>query len=249
METACGRARTSAAAAADDELLSVIYEGPLESPPWRAFLCEIRRRLQSGYANFAFHGAATAPAEIVAIEDADWDCSAHGERYHATYGRLDPLPYLAMQPGEHYLVEDLLAQAGPAGDRFFREFLQPAGIDRMLIVHVAEPGGMRAWVSIARKAPTPAFDAADLALIRAITPHLTTALKLFAALTRAEIERSVYRDAVNHFAIGTVILDGLGGVIGVDDVAARIMARNPALAVRGERLQLARGRATRNYRP
>ena len=241
MEASCGLTQSSGGPAADEGLLRLIYEGPLEPQPWRGFLREIRLRLQSGYANFAFHRAGAAPGNIVAIEDADWDCSVHGERYQAIYGRLDPLPYLSMQPGEHYLLPDLLAQAGPAGDRFYREFLQPAGMDGLVIVHVAEPGGMRAWVSIARKASALPFGADALALIRAITPHLTTALKLFAALSRAEIERSMYCDAVNHFAIGTVILDGMGRVISVDEVATRIMAGCPALTVRAERLRLAHG--------
>ncbi|UXJ50283.1 helix-turn-helix transcriptional regulator [Pseudomonas citronellolis] len=233
-----GVARTNAVSAVDDALLRLIYEGVLELEPWRAFLREYRNRLRSGYANFAFHRASSGPEDIVAIEDADWDCAAHGERYHTTYGQLDPLPYLAMRPGEHYVVEDTLAGAGAAGECFYREFLQPAGMDHMVILHVAEPGGMRAWLSVARKAPAPPFGADDLALVRAITPHLTSALKLFAALTRSEIERSVYRDAVNHFAIGTVILDGLGRVVGIDEVATRIMADNPELTVRGERLHV-----------
>ncbi|WP_175803804.1 helix-turn-helix transcriptional regulator [Burkholderia cenocepacia] len=230
-----------------DALLRLIYEGPLEPEPWRIFLREIRRRLQCGYANLAFHGVAPAPAEIIGIEDADWDCSPNGRRYQDAYAKLAPLPYLAMQPGEHYLLEDLLASAGAAGDRFYREFLQPAGMDRMIILYVAEPGGMRAWLSVARKEPAPPFADEESALIRAIAPHLTSALKLFATLTRKEIERSVYRDAVNHFAIGTIILDRLTKVIDVDDVATRVMAENPVLTIRGEQLQIASGEANKEF--
>jgi DNA-binding CsgD family transcriptional regulator len=241
MDTIHDPAQPNAVSTCNDRLLRLIYEGPLEPEPWRTFLHEIRRRLEWGYGNLAFQGVAPAPEEIVGIEDADWDCSAHVRRYQDAYAQLDPLPYVAMQPGEHYLLEDLVAGAGPAGARYYREFLQPAGMDRMVILHVAEPGGMRAWMSVARKEPARPFAAEERALIRAIAPHLTSALRLFATLTRKEIERSVYRDAVNHFAIGTIILDGLAKVIDVDEVAARVIAGNPALIVRGERLQIAPG--------
>ncbi|TLX70628.1 hypothetical protein FAS41_27350 [Pseudomonas nicosulfuronedens] len=222
----------------DDALLQSLYEGPIEAAPWRGFLRALRDRLDSGYANLAFHGLAGAPQHRQAIQDADWDCGRHERPYRDTYARLDPIDYLDMQPGTLYRLDDILAQAGPEGRRFHREFLRPAGMDQLVILHVAEPGGLRAWLTLARRHPARAYEPAELALMRALAPHLSSALKVFAVLAKGSVQQSVYRDALGHYGIGSLLLDGRCEVLEIDESARRIIAEHPALGIHGNRLKL-----------
>lgn len=220
----------------DDPLLRHIYAGPTEAQPWKGFLQEIRRRLDSSYACIAFHGASAIPGETMATQDANRDFTVHDESYLKTYAALDPFPYHDLEPGKHYLLKDLLQQAGEAGERFDKGFLQPAGIHHMVILPINEPHGMRAWVCIARTRPATEFSFQDLGLINAIAPHLFTALELFAALKRVELERSLYREAVNSLSIGTLMVNRKNEIISVDEAASRIIASNPELSIRASRL-------------
>lgn len=222
-----------------DQLLKLVYAGPLEPQPWKGFLQEVRQRLAGSYACIAFHGASLVPGETVATQDAEHDFSPHDESYLNTYAALDPLPYHDLQPGEQYLLKDLLQRAGKEGERFYKGFLRPAGIDSMVILPIAEPHGMRAWVCVARSGPMSEFSARDLELTGALLPHLSTALELFASLKRVEIERSLYRDAVHSLSIGTLILNRRHEIVSVDEVASRIIASNPPLSIRTSRLHLA----------
>lgn len=223
----------------DDRLLRHIYAGPTESQPWKGFLREIRHRLNSSYACIAFHSTSTLPGETVATQDADRDFTVHDESYLKTYAVLDPFPYHDLKPGKHYLLQDLLQQAGAEGERFKKGFLRPAGIDHMVILPVTEPHGMRAWLCIARTGPACDFTAQDLELVNAITPHLFTALELFASFKRVEIERCLYREAVHSLSIGTLMLNRRNEIISVDEVASRIIASNSILSTRASRLHIA----------
>lgn len=225
--------------AIDDALLQSLYEGPIEPAPWRGFLRALRGRLDSGYANLAFHGLAGAPQHRQAIEDADWDCGQHERPYRDTYARLDPIGYLDMQPDALYRLDDILAQTGPQGRRFHREFLRPAGMDQLVILHVTEPGGLRAWLTLARRHPARAYEPAELALMRALAPHLSSALKIFAVLGKGSVQQSVYRDALGHYGIGSLLLDGRREVLEMDESARRIISGHPALGIHGNRLKLA----------
>lgn len=233
------KASHTAPTALEDVLLQALYQGPIETQPWRDFLHALRGRLNSGYANFAFHAVEGAPEHILAIEDADWDSTRNDRRYRDTYARLDPIGYLEMQPGELYRLDDLLAQAGADGQRFHREFLRPAGMDQLVILHVAEPGGMRAWLTLARSHPAQAYTVTELALLQALVPHLSAALKVFAVISHGMIQQSVYRDALGHYGIGSILLNGRLEVMEVDDPAQRILLDHTALSIRGNRLGLA----------
>jgi DNA-binding CsgD family transcriptional regulator len=102
---------------------------------------------------------------------------------------------------------------------------------------IGEVGGMRAWITIGRNDDRP-FTGDECRTFRAVAPHMSLALQIYAALANTVTERDIYKEAVSGFAIGTVLIDRGGHVMRVDAVAERILERQPHLTVEEGRLRL-----------
>ena len=206
----------------DAGLLRLVYAGALEPKPWLSFLREFRRRLHCTHSNVAF--LRSTGISLDSVTDADYDPAGAMAGYFSKYRSLDPTPYRTLTPGRVYCKPELWE----ADHVFYREFLLPLGIVEAALLPVAEPGGMRAWLTFGR--PEGTFSAAEYAAILALTPHFSSALQIFATLKSAQVERDIYKEAVESAAIGTILLDDQGNVVRVDAAAARILERNPTIS-------------------
>ena len=205
-------AREEGAVALDDELLALIYGGPLETRPWAGLLKALRARLQCWHVNIAFHRSTRPGAWFDSVVDSEDSIYVSPIDYCGKYAAMDPIPYQELTPGRPYLKKEIYTTV----DVFYRDFLQPQGIDDFMIVLIEEGSGMRAWLTLARKSIQPPFSALDCSFIASLTSHFTTALRTFATLKAAELERDVYRSALDSFACGTLLIDQCGRVTRVD---------------------------------
>jgi DNA-binding CsgD family transcriptional regulator/PAS domain-containing protein len=158
------------------------------------------------------------------------------QAYFASYASLDPIPYQNLVPGRPYLRHELC----DCDDAFYREFLRPQGIDQLMILLIEASGGMRAWLALARKSMQPPFTVSDCSFVRSLTPHFTTALRTFSVLKAAELERDIYRKALEGIAFGTLLIDQSGHVVRADPAATRLLERNTALSIVDGRLRATR---------
>ena len=217
----------------DDELLRLIYEGPLERRPWRALLTALRKHLHCWHANVSFHRRTGPGAWFDSVVDCEGPLVVSVGSYVAKYAALDPIPYQSLVPGRPYLRYEIHGK----DDAFYRECLHPQGIDDFIIMMIEESGGMRAWLTLARTSAQPAFTTQDCQLVRSLAQHFTTALRTFAALKTQELELGIYREALDTLALGTVLIDQSGHVVRADAAAARIFERNSGLAIVDKRLR------------
>lgn len=56
-----------------------------------------------------------------------------------------------------------------------------------------------------------------------LSPYLETAMTIYSALKRTEVERDIYRNLTGRLGIGSVVLDQAGKVIHVNDTASQTM--------------------------
>jgi DNA-binding CsgD family transcriptional regulator len=231
------------APSSDEELVTLIHEGPLEKEPWRRLLRRLRERLHCGHAILAFHRRSGPGARFEAVVD----CGASAEgalaakrAYLNIYASLDPIPYDKLVPGRIYRGQELYDTDGA----FFREFLHPQGIDDMLLMLVEANGseasdGMRAWLTLARRSTQSPFTAAECAFMRSLRPNLATALRTFSSLRAVELERDIYRQALEGIAFGTLLIDQSGLVVRADNIATKLLEGNAALSIVDWRLRAA----------
>lgn len=220
------------------DLLGLIYEGVSAEVPWQGFAEGLRVALDARNAFITLHHDHESGNDVFVGagepgDEVDW--LAVESTYRAEFMKDDPFRPCSMEPGQLGLMESSEADARK---RTLFEHLQ---IARTLRICIAEPGGLRCWVDVIRNfaRPDPSFTPADLALIRALQPHLARALGLYAQLKRQEAEKAIYESIVDHFALGCILLNENAEVIHINRVASSVIERSPDIRLSNKHLALA----------
>lgn len=219
-------------------LLDQIYEGISAAVPWQRFAEGLRAALEARNVFITLHHAHDGGQDVFVSasepeDDIDW--VAVEVTYRAEFMKDDPFRPASMEPGQLIVME-------PAkGDAKKLAFFAHLKIAWTFRVCIAEQGGLRCWIDVIRDftRPDPSFTPADLALIRALQPHLTRALGLYAQLKRQEAEKAIYESIVDHFALGCILLNDKGEVIHVNRVASSVIEHCPDMTITQKRLALA----------
>ena len=213
----------------ETELLTVLYDGLHETPPWSSFLHRLLRRLGADRISLIF-GRGESPDRSAP----QFDAARYGEEEQRRVARsamIDLLQDRKLRPGRVYDSDEISDPRASAAGRFMR---------------VAEPGGLSAWLAITGREG--AFGAADSALLSSLAPHLVTMLKLYAVMERASLKLAISEDALARAGVGWEAVDELGrsvergGLRGPTDAKSFLVPppRNTPLAPVGVRLMRAR---------
>ncbi len=219
------------------DLVGAVYEGPLEPEPWAGFAERLRSVLAARNVAITLHHGEgpifdTYVMAAEAGDDTDWD--EVEAVYRERFMLRDPRRPGLVAPGEILNID--VESLGPE----IRAYLATHNIGDSLRTSFAEPGGMRCWIDIVRALhPRAPFAEPELALLRLLLPHLARALRLYARQKRQEAEKAVYEDTIDHFLVGSVLLDGELRVVRANRAAETIVAAHGGIAIARERLHLA----------
>lgn len=222
-----------------DDLVALIYRGPLEPTPWRGFLRALCERLGCRNAAIVLRLSRKGlpPTLIWAHPPRVTDAEARRiQTRHAEFGNLDPLRNVLNAPGAIYTLDEVIARDELQHNQFYREVLAPYGFERMLGMYIAEDGGWEGNVGVTNPADAPDFGEADKKLLLGLRRHLEQALGIFALLKREETELHALIDALDRLTICTFILDAQGQVIRTNRAARRLLAREDVTLLRDDRL-------------
>lgn len=224
-------------------LVDYVYEGPLEPEPWSSFAEQLRATLAARNVAITLHHSEGVVFDTYVMakapgDDTDWD---DVERtYRQRYMRDDPRRLELVQPGEVVTIDARKESQGVG------RFLAAHDIGSCLRTSFAEPGGMRCWIDVMRRrTPHVPFDQAEVALIERLLPHLARSLRLYAGQKRQELEKKLYEETVEHFLLGSVVLDGERRVVHTNRVADTLIAQHSGIHLSRGRLRLAEPGAQR----
>lgn len=224
-----------------DEIITQIYEGPLESKPWQSFLQGLRLRLDCDIAAMSLRPASTGFAPLIlwdrrhSLSDED---SKQARLDLARLANVDPLGNALRRPGDIYTLDDVIPRQELVQTEFYLTLMQPYGIDYQMGMYFSEPNGWRCQVGIMNGPGKGNFGAAHKAFFIAFRPHLERALRMYALLKHNELEKQIYGEALDRLTIGTIILDGSGAVIETSKAAETLLQRNGGIALSAGRIVL-----------
>lgn len=207
------------------DLLTALYEGLHEEPRWATFLSRIQRRTRADHVSLIC-GQGDAPIHRATQWFAGRDVRAEAQKL-SELAALDPTPYHRLRPGRVYSATELMHPEDPDHGRFQKEYLERIGINAGRYMRVVEPGGRSAWLSITRSIGD--FSAAESALLSALAPHLSIALRTLGELESARFRAAVSDDVLTRAGIGWAALDGQAHLI---ESGGDTPLRDPATARR-----------------
>nr|WP_047170042.1 LuxR family transcriptional regulator [Sphingomonas sp. Y57] len=208
------------------ELLTALHDGLHETPRWGSFLERLRRRTRADYASLIF-SQGQAPIHRATQVHAGRDVRSRAQELEEL-ARLDPIPYDRLRPGRVYSPEELIDPTDPRHDRFRAEYLSRIGVGHGRFMRVTEPGGASAWAVLLRDKDN--FSASDSAILAALQPHLSIALRNFAVLERERLRAHVSEDILRRAGLAWAVL-GSDGAVQLSSSAA-----GPMLSATGARI-------------
>lgn len=234
--------RSSKPIADVDELVTLIYRGPLEDTPWQSFLEALARRMQcmSAAITLRLSRPGMPPFIIWAPRPPIGEQEARRiQRIHAEMGDLDPLRNALSRPGDIYRLSEVTSPDELHASRFYTEILRPYGIEYQIGMYISEPGGWEGNVGLTNGPGGEDFNDADKAMLIALRPHLELSLALFARLRREETEVQVMIDTLDRLTLCTFILDGSGRILRTNSAGRALVRSSRGLRAANDRLALA----------
>lgn len=229
-----------------DQLLGLIYQGPLERQPWLQALPILRELFDAQVASLVLRPPSRddpglilnsvrpdsdAPDQGLA-DPGDWELTAYREEFFS----LDP--FVNLPVNRVIALEDILPDSELERSDYYQQYLEPIGLFRILGVDTSEPGGMVARLRFSRRRSEARFSDGERQLLGRITPHLNRAIQIYATLNRATTERDVYAGAVSQLAVATIILDEQARVLNANPVAQALLDDSDGLTVREQKLRI-----------
>lgn len=211
------------------ELIGPLIEGIVEDPLWGTFMARLRLALHADYVSIVFRPlpAGTPDNRLIHLYSGQaWPPEVN--RLFLAAGRSsDPMPYHALVADRVYALDELLHFGDPEHDRYRLQFLAPSGMKFMRMMRIEEPGGVSAWLTVAREAHD--FAPADDAVIAGLAPCWRSALRSYVALERERVTASVAREAIRRLNFGWLTLDGEGRILDGDADDAGMLAATDML--------------------
>jgi len=231
-----------------NRLVGLIYEGPLEPQPWQSALPALRRVLDAQVASLVLRpptagdkgvilnslrpdSAQGAALDVLADPD-DWELQIYREEFFA----LDP--FLNLTPGKVIALEDILGDAELEASDYYKHYLKPIDLFRILGVDTLEPDGMLARLRLSRRRSEPPFSNHDRALLEFLAPHLQRAIQIYARLNRTKSERDLYAGAVDQLSVATIILDEQARLLNTNAIAQVMLDEGDGITLRGAHLHI-----------
>ncbi|MGL3819633.1 helix-turn-helix transcriptional regulator [Sphingopyxis sp. R3-92] len=225
-----------------DELVTLLYRGPLESTPWLGFLEALSRRMRctSSAITLRLSRQGTPPLIIwgppLAIDERK---ARDIHAIHAEIGDLDPLRNALTKGGDIFRLSELISPGDLHESRFYREILQPYGIEHQLGMYISEPGGWEGNVGLTNGPDEEDFTDDDKQVLLALRPHLEQSLALFSRMRRDETELQVMVDTLDRLTLCTFILDSEGHILRTNSAGRALLKSSDALRAADNRLALA----------
>lgn len=215
-------------------LLKTLYAGPLEEPPWDSFLEAVCVAMKSM--------AVTLILEPPASEGPGYIINASGRLlpgsrfYREQFFSSDP--FVKLPEGQPVTISEFLPQEEFQTSEFNQLFLKPTGVRFILGLDFRSNSDILGRFRVSRGDNSVDFGMEERALTALLLPHLRQSVEIFARLSRAASERTLYAGTLNQMAVGTIILDGHGKILDKDRIAEALLKQADGVSSVGGMLSL-----------
>lgn len=215
-------------------LLKALYAGPLEEPPWDSFLEAVCVAMRSMAVTLILEPPASdGPGYII---NASGRLLPGSRFYREQFFTSDP--FVKLPEGQPVTISEFLPQEEFQASEFNQLFLKPTGVRFILGMDFRTNTDILARFRVSRGDNSVDFGAEERALTSLLLPHLRQSVEIFARLSRAASERTLYAGTLNQMAVGTIILDGHGKILDKDRIAEQLLKQADGVSSVGGMLSL-----------
>ncbi|WP_022683832.1 helix-turn-helix transcriptional regulator [Sphingobium bisphenolivorans] len=221
----------------ESELLLPLYAGVHDQPEWANFLLRVRRRTGADYASLIFAQGDTPihlSKEVFSGRNIREEALQLGLEF--LYEK-DRVPYDRLRAGRVYYMEEF-ASLDPDFHEFQEKFNDKLGLKDGRVIRIKEQEGTSAWLMLASSMES--FSASTGALLTALAPHVTVALRSFVLMERHRIRAAASSEGLDRADVGWIALGRDARIIDIDPKLGPLLKEvNGSSRLLGERLPVA----------
>jgi DNA-binding CsgD family transcriptional regulator len=202
------------------ELTGMIYQGPLESVPWKGALELMRRQLRANYVTLMLRPPSPDRPPLMVSASGGRPLERE-ESYSNYYYALDP--FVGLPADRVVTLEEIVGESKWREGEFYKQFLKPIDVLHVLGADLRTDDGVECRLRVCRSHAEAPFSETDRAICTVLLPHLKRAVHLHSHLDLIESERKLYAGTVDRMLVATVILDETGAVMKTNSVADEML--------------------------
>jgi DNA-binding CsgD family transcriptional regulator len=210
------------------ELVERLYEAAADAQGWPGFLDALADAV-GGIAPGVYLTDLRTDANL--FHAASGLAPEWGNAYETHFKRCDPRrPRIrALAKGSVFCGNALLPDADLVRSEFYNDFLRPQGYFHILGAVVLKRPDVMGVVRVIRPRTARPFSARERALLGALVPHLSRALRLHEQLTVAELRRAEAAELLDRLPVGVLLLDAAGRLVSANHVAEQLLRSGDGL--------------------
>lgn len=212
----------------DPHLISALFRGAQENPPWKSFLALLRDCTRADHCVLNFHPPGRPFQDGMISLSGETPVSRLEEAYLRHFAATDVLPGHHMPEGKPFSLDEAYAILADDDRDRIKEFLRHHDVSAVLQMRVREESGLDAFLSISRQSG--AFSEADKGLLREVAPVLRGVFQLYAASERDRFVASLTAEAIQQLHFGWLTLDAKGQILDCDELGGTILSRSGVLS-------------------
>lgn len=214
-----------------------------EEAPWRGFLLALAAQVGAEHATLIL----TPPDDPrLGTNITPSVPPQRAQEYIDRFLEIDP--FVNLPEGRVVMLFEYVGRAELDRAAAYREWLESFEGSHVMGVDLKVSSGFEARLRLTRRPGDPEFDSTARARVEAILPHLRQTLELHGRLASTRSEHSLLVDAVEQFAVGTILLDHRLNVIRLNEVAAAILAEADGIRLAGQSIVFAASATDRAFR-
>lgn len=224
------------------ELARQLYAGVIETPPWKSFLEELRKKTDSRNATIILSPPGSSAVNLLTTAgEPKLDNAYRDELFKMD--RFVTLPEGLVTTlhnffGEHELERD---------DYYVQILRNRWGTGFVLGGDVRTTAGYIARLRLARGIHANDFAAEEHQLVEALLPHLRQAVEIFDRVHCLQVEEVELSDALDRLGVASFLVDAKQRVSRPNRTAEALFAAGDGLSIRHERLVLTSEDAQRKF--
>jgi DNA-binding CsgD family transcriptional regulator len=231
-------------------LLERLYAAPGSTNGWHAFLLDLCITLDGTAANFLSHNLCAQQASIALTARTD---PAAVQEYVTYWGGRDPWAYSGrwqrLAPGAVITGEQMVSRRKLRQTDFYNDFGRKYDITQCVagLIETAPPN-QASFLTIDAADSRAAFGDREVSLLRALMPHLLTALQVHRRLCGAGALVDVSQTMLNRLSHGVFIFNTAGRLMLANAAAENFLRQRDGLSLDRGELRTASGSDTATLR-
>lgn len=218
-----------------DELITAVYQGITETPPWQTALECLREFMNASHTTLMLRPPSPESTGVM-INTGEVDQQAT-ESYETHFFAVDP--FVNLPDGRIASAEEIVGEEEWLASDMYNKYLRPLGIRHLLGTEIHTEDGIECRLRISRTPEYEAFTAHDKDVLCLALPHIRRAIQLHAKLDYLECERQVISGAMNRMLLGMVSFATDRTIMEVNEEAERILAEKDGIWRTGNGLKAA----------